>query len=182
MCKLKQESRKDVRETRQNESISKLKPMELDFIGHLHWLAVTGECFDLLLVSLASNKSQQHISPQWPHRGHQSQARDIGRQLGWSRAKLLSVLISYCRITDYASLPGESSLPRVTWRPPRTCTQVGCQNYPGNMSAKQYSVLLPFSPFSVLQNIKKMKEYISVTQKAGWEFIISLTIKFLLQK
>ena len=93
----------------------------------LHWLAVTSECFDLLLVSLASNKSQQHISPQWPHRGHQSQARDIGRQLGWSRAKLLSVLISYCRITDYASLPGESSLPRVTWRPPRTCTQVAAK-------------------------------------------------------
>ena len=78
-------------------------------------------------MSLASNKSQQHISPQWPHRGHQSQARDIGRQLGWSRAKLLSVLISYCRITDYASLPGESSLPRVTWRPPRTCTQVAAK-------------------------------------------------------
>ena len=69
--------------------------------------------FDLLVASLASNKSQQHIS---------SGARDTGRQLGWSRAKLLSVLISYCRITDYAG-PGESSLPRVTRGPPRTCTK-----------------------------------------------------------
>ena len=33
VCKLKQESRKGVWETRRNESISKLKPMELDFIG-----------------------------------------------------------------------------------------------------------------------------------------------------
>ena len=33
VCKLKQESQKDVWETRQNESISKLKPMELDSIG-----------------------------------------------------------------------------------------------------------------------------------------------------
>ena len=33
MCKLKQDSQKDVRGTRRNESISKLKPIELDVIG-----------------------------------------------------------------------------------------------------------------------------------------------------
>ena len=52
--------------------------------------------------------------------GHQSQSRDIVRQLGWTGAKLLSVLISYCRITDYAR-PWSSSLPGS--RGARTVTQ-----------------------------------------------------------
>ena len=112
------------------------------------------------LASLASNKSQQDISSQPRHPGHTEHIRDTGRQLGWSRAKLLSVLISYCRITDYARL-GESSLPRVTWRPARTCTKQSkhtgrLPKLSGEYVSKTIQFLPSFSLFSVLQNGKNI--------------------------
>lgn len=109
------------------------------------------------LASLASNKSQQDISSQPRHPGHTEHIRDTGRQLGWSRAKLLSVLISYCRITDYARL-GESSLPRVTWRPARTCTKHTGRlpKLSGEYVSKTIQFLPSFSLFSVLQNGKNI--------------------------
>ena len=49
-------------------------------------MAVTSECFDLLLVSLASNKSQQHISSQSRQSGHTEDIRARPGTLGDSWA------------------------------------------------------------------------------------------------
>ena len=139
-------------------------------------------CFDLLRVSLASNKSQQHMNSQRTSEPGSAHWETVGLEPGQITISP-HLLLSYYWLSESPRV----IITRVTRRPPRTCTKhTGwLPKFSGEYVSKAI-LYLPSSPsfllFSVLQNIKKMKEYISVTQRTGCEFIISLTIKILLQK
>ena len=133
-------------------------------------------CFDLLRVSLASNKSQQHMNSQRTSEPGSAHWETVGLEPGQITISP-HLLLSYywlCPSRRVIITPGHveaTSHLHQTYRSAAKIIRGICQQ---NNTVSSFL----FTIFCVT----KWKEYISVTQRAGWEFIISLTIKILLQK